>query len=179
MQIQKIIIGAVALGLVALTVYVTGIPKVITEREPLGAVSPEFATRYIRVGGLMHEYRYSNTLQVGTSTLCSFPVPAATSTLLSAGIRMNTATASALQIFIAKGTTPNATTTRLASANNAASALFTVMSTTTSDSFVITPSVTPYINFNVAGGPTKSGVDAVFAADGSVTGSCYAEFIAT
>lgn len=173
MKIQDIIISALALGLVALgVVVVTGpeqTPQVIN--QPLGAVNPEFATKYIKVGGLTHEYRFDNTLETATSTLCSFVSPAATSSLAFAGARLNTATGTALSVFIATGRGANSTTTLLAGSQVASGAQYNAAATSTLGT-IIGPN--QYINFNFAGAVNN---DDVFSAGTEISGSCGAEFI--
>lgn len=162
-NIKNIILGiavTLAFGFGTLFFSATGSPTV-------GAVSsPDIQSNWLRVGGLTHWYQQSNSLLSATSTVCSIATPASTSTLVFAGFKVTSYTATTTTGVIAVAATRTASTTVLTSGavtQNAYSYIVaTNMASTTS---TIAPS--QYINFSMYTDGTAN----------TPVGSCSAEFI--
>ena len=89
-----------------------GLPGINTQ---FGALTgPIIPFNFLQVGGIK-EQGVQIALTKGTSTPCAIQSPNATSTLLGAGIRFDTATGSVLEVEFAKSTTAFASTTRIGS----------------------------------------------------------------
>lgn len=131
---------------------------------PVGAVStPDFLSNHYSVGGL-RAWKYKYTLRTATTTVCAIQSPAATSTLKSAGIRLDTSSTTASIVVAAKSATAFATTTFLFGGNVAANAKTATVATTTTNNFVFGPS--QWLVMSMQGG----------AGTFSPVGICQAEF---
>lgn len=99
----------------------------------LGSVaSPDIQSPYFSVGGLAFWANRTTSLVQASTTLCSIRSPAATSTLVHAAIRLDSASTSAAYVEIARSTSPAATTTRIGSPYVvAANAQATIVASTT------------------------------------------------
>lgn len=165
-----------AAGVIALSLLMS--TWVIFHRElvvkgDLGASAGPFSvsSTNIDVGGVNIKGK-GMALATGTSTVCAIQSPAATSTLLSAGVRFKLASTSAVLVDLAKGTTRFATTTRIGGAYTiVGSAQGTIIASTTGsvvgDATIFAPSqwfVAKYSDNN-------SGVG------NASTGFCYATFV--
>lgn len=142
----------------------------IVKETKLGALTgPDIPYSYLSVSGVRREYVRSESLTAATTTPCIFVAPAATSTLISAGMRLDTATSVAYTLTIATSSAATyATTTPLAAqgapANNGQT--LTWLATTT---------------FNGGSGFMKPSSLVVFSMTGGVgtftpTGACQATF---
>lgn len=138
----------------------------------LGAVTgPDSYLPYV-ANNNVREYSYSKNLATGTSTVCSFKTPAATTTLRHAAIRFTLASSTATVLDIAKDTSFAATTTKIGSTYAiAAGAQATIVASTTGsvagDATLFAPST--YLNFKI--GPTTGD-----GAGHAATGLCNAVF---
>lgn len=133
----------------------------------VGAVSsPDIMSPYFSFGGVRNWGAHTDSMHTATSTVCVIQSPVATSTLLSASMRLDTGSTSASTLRISKATTAFATTTTLASSALAANlgGIITATTSIASDNAVVNPS--NYIVFSMEGGT------GVF----SPTGSCQATF---
>src|SRR3990167_3713328 len=106
-------IVVVAIGLM----FFSPTPNVINQMVGYGGNS--LTTPDFTYGGIT-SYRVALNLEdiqantgTGTSTVCAIQSPAATSTLRMAAVRFDLATTSAVQVTLAKASTPYATTTAL------------------------------------------------------------------
>lgn len=77
--------------------------------------SPDINSPYFSVGGLAIWAQRTTSLIQASTTVCSIQSPAATSSLLFAGIEFDVASTSATYVELARATTPYATTTRIGS----------------------------------------------------------------
>lgn len=106
---NKIVLGAVALVVLALGVFLPVGERTVVERvtENLGAVnSPDLQIGAVRLtSGGMTPYQGTTTI------LCSIQAPAATSSLVLATVGVTSATSSATFLSINRSTAPYSTTT--------------------------------------------------------------------
>lgn len=104
------------------TIILSGIVALAVSAGTLFLVTPEAAPVVVGSGGAISNVNYysaagvttyygSAGLKSATSTPCAIQSPAATSTLMAAGLRLDNASSTATIWVIAKGTTPFATTT--------------------------------------------------------------------
>lgn len=138
-----------------------------TKAPPVAAAtSPDLPFRYLNVGGVKTWYGYTGSLVQATTTVCSIQSPVATSTILTAQMRLDVSSTSASKITFAKAATPSATTTLLYSYNVAAGAQAAIWlpATSTSQAIVDTYVFAPNTFFNVG----MSGGTGTF----SPTGDC-------
>lgn len=148
-----------------------------TKASPvLGAsASYDFPSRFFSVGGVRHWAGSTNNLIQASSTVCSIQGPAATSTLIAAGIRFTLASTTAVIVDLAKDQYGYSTTTALnASIPLAASTQGTIIASTTSNGLDTTRVFPPsyFFTVRIAGGATGS------TGTGNVpTGYCFAEWI--
>lgn len=146
------LIVALALGFVGATKPAT-VVKTQVETPVVGAVtSPYFNSKSFSFGGVMHWGGGKDSLTSGSATLCSVQAPSATSTLVSATMRVeNAAYANTFQVGNAD--TSSATTTLLGSLTVAASKWGELVATTSVTALtngVVRPNT--YIVFKVATG---------------------------
>lgn len=167
MSTLKNIIAPLGIGVVVgivLGALVLGGKTVI---QPTGGLSgPSIPSKYLEWNGVTVWHQRSASLNTSTTTVCALPSPAATSTLLSAGIRLDTSSTTASVVHIASAATAYATTTNLATADVSANAQAFITATTSlaSNSNVIGPN--KYIVFGMQGGIGTF----------SPTGACSATF---
>lgn len=137
--------------------------------EPkFGAVSgPDFFFPYFGINGVKL-YGSQQRLLTGTTTPCTFKAPSATSSLQHFLVNALNSTTTVAVWSVGKAFQPNATTTNLFRENIAANAVRSVMATTTTNNFVISPN--EYISLGVQGGGFESPVS-------SFTGTCSALFV--
>lgn len=141
----------------------------------LGSVSsPDIQTNWLRVGGVMHEYR-SRALATATTTPCAIISPAATSTLLAATLQVTTASSTATTWTFATSTTAYATTSLYNTFSLASGALGSMVATTTNITGVVTNDRTvfppnTFLVWGVAGVSNPSDTS-------KLNGSCQAEFL--
>ena len=87
--------------------------KEVSNPVNFGAVSgPDITFNDISIGGINYKY-VRQPLRTATSTPCSIPTPSATSTVVSAGVKITTASSTATTWHLAGATTAFATTTNL------------------------------------------------------------------
>ena len=116
--------GIGALLLVVVVSYTVSTVSVPVENQngdgPVaGAVaSPDINSAYIRYGAGygVRTWATGTGLTQATTTICAILSPAATSTLVSGGVKIDLASSSATTVYIAKATTAYATTTLLGAA---------------------------------------------------------------
>ena len=163
-------IVVVAIGLM----FFSPTPNVINQM--VGSGGNSLTTPDFTYGGIT-SYRVALNLAdiqantgTGTSTVCAIQSPAATSTLRMAAVRFDLATTTAVQVTLAKASTPYATTTALGGGALGASAQGTFIATTTPlDS----------VDEDKVFGPSKYFVVGVSGGAGgkyTPTGVCQAEF---
>ncbi|MDE2103084.1 MAG: hypothetical protein KGL39_37915 [Patescibacteria group bacterium] len=153
-------------GIVALVLAFAGISSIHKPTQTIlyGGTSPEIASPYLTVGGLTLYTAHTDNLTQATSTLCSLPAPAATTTLQQAGIRITSGTTTAVTVGIYLGG-KNSTSTLLYSGTVGTSSTATLMTAT---STVIDP--TQYVTITAYG---SGAYNQAF----SMTGSCGALFV--
>lgn len=166
---KNLIIVVLAVGLlVSLGMWALA-PKPIEKIvEKVGAVaSPEIMSDWFGVGGV-HVYKHNVALTQSASTTCAIQSPAATSSLLSAGIRFGVgSTTEDLVVSLGRGTNQYSTTTALGAAVVLAGTQDTIIASTTPTAAEATV-FPPLTWFNVKIGP---------AGTGSVPeGACHATF---
>lgn len=102
---------AVALSITAIVVSVMGGSSVA---DKFGAVSsPDIPSPYFSYGDIRFWGAKTTSLTSATTTVCSLQSPAATSSLVTAAVRLTTSSTTASTVTLAKATTPYATTTSL------------------------------------------------------------------
>lgn len=110
---KKILAGGVVIVLLAGWVGAGLQPDPVAPAPQLGALSgPDIQSPYLKVGGVKREYRYV-AFTGATSTPCSVVSPAATSSLRTAWLQINTASTTATTWHFATSTVMNATTSLL------------------------------------------------------------------
>lgn len=163
-------IKLIGVALVAIVIAIGGymFPNV---QPSLGVIAgPDSVYDYQSVNGVATYYNSSGTNQA-TTTVCSLRSPAATSTLTFGSVQLSVSTTSAYIITMAKGATPNASTTLLGNrVAYAAGVPSTQVATSTAananaQDYVFAPS--QYLNISMAGGIGTH----------SPTGTCKAQFV--
>ena len=147
-------------------------PQGIPGEQSLGALSsPDISSPYLSWGNVRDWRLGQDPLNTGTTSLCAIQTPAATSTLVSATLRIATLPY-AVSVEISNATTAHASTTRLGARTMAATSEgFLVASTTTNlPNGVVFPN--SYINFRVATSAAPDAVNANF----QPTGKCSVVF---
>lgn len=166
-----IIIGLFGVVVGGAAVLVTQ-PAPIVPAPQLGALAgPDIASPYLRWGDQVTFKAHVPLLTENnaTTTLCNILSPAATSTLTSASVQLDTSTTSAMQIEIAKSTAPDATTTLIGTMSKlAANSRETLVASTTPTGGKLTI-FAPNTWFVVKAGPSSAG-------SLGVAGSCNATF---
>lgn len=119
------------------------------------------------------------SLSQATTTVCSIQSPAATSTLVYAGIQMNVSSSSAEILDIAQATTAYASTTKIGTTYNvAAGAQATVVASTSPAAGAATLfAPNTFLNFKTQGGTTGEAASAAASAGYVPTGACSFEFL--
>lgn len=110
------ITNIVVAGIVALVVAFGAITVFKPESMPaLQGVNPDIPSTYLKwgAGGGVRLYPASQSFKQATTTLCSFQSPSATSTLISAGVKVTLASTSATTLRISKATNITASTTAI------------------------------------------------------------------
>lgn len=143
--------------------------------DGIGAVaSPNILSSYLSWGAShgIRTWKAGQALRTGTSTVCAIQSPAATSTLISAGVKFDVASSTATTVYLAKAATAFATTTAIGEAVLGAGEKAVILATSTlvsniDDLVVFAP--LQYFIVNLKGGDvngTSVGLKA--------SGSCYA-----
>ena len=126
MKVNKIVIGGIVIALLLGIFNVFQGSNTIREIVPgIGSVAgPDLYNPYFRFGDGdgIREWKTARGLTTATTTVCSIASPAATSTLTSVGIKLDTSSTTASIIYIAKGAGTNATTTNFVTYGIAANA---------------------------------------------------------
>lgn len=126
MNYTKSIIISIAAAIVvvcsAFAVYHPHNTIVQQETPPvrLGGTSPEFSSQYLMVNGVRQWY-FSTPMKTASTTLCSIPYPAGTTTLEYATWVITSGTSTSATIDLATSTTAFSTTTNLVSGTSVAS----------------------------------------------------------
>lgn len=171
--LKTIVVSAVvvALGLTGYAV-VTKSAAAPSQTTVGSLTGPDIPSPYLKWGGLP-EYQAGVPLIQGASTTCAIQSPAATSTLISAGIRFDLASSSAAYIELGKSVSAFATTTSLGIHNLAAGAQATILASSTAavnggadPATVFAPNT--YFTVKIGGGGSAS----------VPTGICFARFLA-
>ena len=159
MDKTKLLIAGVLVAIVASAVALVSTKTVVVNQtqpatQNYGAVSgPDMPFQYISVGGVAR-YHYSLPLATGTTSPCSIQSPAATSTLVSAGIQFTTSSTTATAITIARGTAMTATTTSIgtdyAIAANKTAMIVASTTATAGDATIFPPNT--WFNVGMKGG---------------------------
>lgn len=175
MDLLKPILAA---SLTALVVTLVGVSIIDAPQGPAGQngkdgetfgalAGPDIPSNWIRVGGVEY-YAQSAPLTQGASTTCALQGPSATSTLVSAGIRFDTASSSAIKVELGRDNTAYATTTLLSGVYSiAANARATIIASTTptgGDAVLFSPN--QWFTAKIGSGSTNS----------APVGYCYAEW---
>lgn len=111
--IKNSLIGLLLLVLLAGGAYLLTRPE---GQPPLAGVDPNIQSAYLKwgLGGGVRQWAAAVPLSTGTTTVCSIEGPAATSTLVSGGIRFAVSSSTVSLVTLAKGARDtNATTTKL------------------------------------------------------------------
>lgn len=162
-------------GIVALVVALVGVwgfapeSQIVKEYTNLGAAaSPDIQSDWLRFGGVTRFAYATNNLNQASSTVCTIQSPAATSTLVSGGIRFDVASSSQWLVEIGKGAHSNATTTLLGTGIIVANGQGTILASSSAGLGVDPVQVfAPNTFFNVKA-PTAGG--------GTPSGHCHAVF---
>lgn len=157
MKAQNIFIGIVAVIVLALGVTFPHSQTVIqqvakdTKSAVVGAFAgPDIYSEYLTFNGT--EFHYASVpMRTATTTVCSIKTPNSTSTITSGMVLFRTSSTSASTITIAKGVTPNASTTVIKTQAVAAGAQATVLvaSSTMSAAAQVTNTFAPSTYVNV------------------------------
>lgn len=149
-----------------------GITKVVTVPAPalkLGAISgPEVSSDYFCVNGVCRYY-FSSKFNNASTTLCSFKLPSATSTLVSASLQVTTATATAIVVDLGEGAIYDATTTKIGTTYTVAATAQDTIIASSSPAAGATTLLSPsnYLNY-------KFGSSAITPTTNSLAGTCKA-----
>lgn len=95
---------ALILSILAITNPVTNVVERVVEREVGAIPGNEISSPSIVVNGV-ETFQYTQTWKTGTSTLCVFKAPAATSTLVSFKAKNKTATSTTLLMMLLRDST--------------------------------------------------------------------------
>lgn len=140
-------------------------------QEKLGAFpGPEINFPYLSVNGV-EKFFYSSKLNQSSTTLCSFKLPSATTTIDNALANITTATSAALYLEWGVSKLPDATTTKLSYTSLGANAKATIVASTTLQDGVNDPYILPpdqYLVFKYG----KS-----LGTTNLLTGSCKVELV--
>lgn len=130
---KNLLITAGTALVVALAAVTFMSPTETETQKPVGAVSsPDIISPYYTVGGVPVWKQRTDSLIQASTTVCSLQSPAATSTLLTAGIRFALASSSAMVVDLARSSSPAATTTKIGTTYNiAAGAQATIIASST------------------------------------------------
>ena len=103
-----------------------------SEEPKVGAVAgPDIMSPYFSYGGVRHWGARTESLQQATTTVCAIQSPAATSTLITAAVRFDVSSTSAMFVELGKGTTQFATTSSLGYTQLGANANGIIVASTT------------------------------------------------
>lgn len=160
------IVGVAVLLFLGVSFYA----KVPTVPATFGAAtSPDISSPYISFGNHPLWANHVTSLIQASSTVCSLQSPAATSTLISAGIQFTLASSSAVIVDLAKSASPAATTTKIGTtytvgASNQATIVASSTGSVAGDATIFAPNT--YFVVKMDGG--------VGSANNAPIGSCYA-----
>jgi hypothetical protein len=158
----------IVVALVAIVIAAGGymFPKV--QNHVGSVVGPDSYFEYVANNGLQ-KYGQTVSLQTATTTVCAIKSPAATSTLVFAGVRFSTSSTTASTVSLAQATTAYATTTNINTYAVSANAQATIVASTTGsvagDATIFAPNT--FFVVGMAGGIGTF----------SPVGSCSAEFV--
>ena len=165
--VKSVIYSAVVAIIVVAVGFAIYHPSV--KQTLVGGTSPEISSPYLVVNGVTQWY-YSEPMKTATTSLCSIPYPAGTSTLEYAAWDITTGTTTAATIDLATSTTKYSTTTNLVSATSVASGA--------QGSIIYNPP--SGANVAVGGNQTQLYVNVMTAGAGlggyTYGGTCYAVF---
>lgn len=166
------ITNIVVAGIVALVVAFGAVVVFKPDAVPpsFGGTNPDIPSAYLKwgSGGGVRLYPASMAFNQATTTICSFLSPNATSTLVSAGVKVDLASSTATTLVIAKATNPTASTTALSGTYSIGAGAQAFVQASTSPAVLATTVFAPltYLNVTLTGGTgTFSG-----------TGVCHATF---
>jgi len=136
MNILKYVGIAVLGGVLVFAGFLVKEPITIVEEVPVETVGaltgPDIPYPYFSFGGVRRFAGSTTSLTQATTTVCAIQSPAATSTLVGGGIRLQVSSTTASTVTIAKATTPYATTTLINSSSVSANAQATILAASTS-----------------------------------------------
>lgn len=161
----------IGIALVAVLVIAIGAYLYTQVEKPFGAVTgPDSYFDYVANNDLQR-YGQTKPLTQATTTVCAIKGPAATSTLIFAGVNFVVSSSTASTVTFAKASTAFATTTSLSSTAVGAGAQGTIV-------FATSTTATTGLNTNFVFGPSTYFVVGMAGGTGtfSPTGSCSAEF---
>jgi len=171
---KNLLIGALVVVALLLGLNLGGDKLVPVEAPKLGALSsPDIQSNWLRVGGVLREYR-SKELATATTTICSFQAPAATSTLVFASVNFSTGSSTAITLVLGSATTQFATSTLIGAETWAVGSGVTGAVTHVATSSIATGNtkIPPnyFVNWKV------NGLGAALTSD-KLLGTCVAEFV--
>ncbi len=117
------ILGGMAVALALILGFIGAFRHIPSEVTPqvqtsFGGTSPDIASPYLNVGGIIEWYAHTDNLTQATTTICQLQSPAATSTLGYASLHIGISTSTATTFIFAKGATQYATTTNILMSNS-------------------------------------------------------------
>lgn len=151
--IKTAVISAIVSVLVVTVGFTLNYKPTPTQSKPTaGSVSnPDISSPYFSFGGVRFDATHTDVLTQATTTVCSTLTPSATTTLSEgSGIRFVVSSTTASTVGVYKAAFQTGNTTFLFGDNIAAGAQATIVSTTTTNNFVIAPS--QWVNVIMSGG---------------------------
>lgn len=177
---QNITLGLAVLALVVGVFGLNPDVKALVDRavqdasSSFGALAgPDIQSRYLAWGGI-REYRTTIPITQATTTPCAIQSPAATSTLLSAGIKLDVSSSTATTWDIARSNTAFATTTAVGTAYVVGAGAQALINASTSPAAGAAEVFSPnqWLVFGVRAGVTPGSNGAGFVP----VGACHASF---
>jgi hypothetical protein len=153
MNIKKVLNGLILLALVV-GVGMYGWHRVAPGPDQITAAvsSPDVNSPYFSFGGVRRWAGHTENLTAATTTVCAIQSPAATSTLLSANIRLDVSSTTASIVTMAKANSAFATTTNIGSTGVVAGAQATIIASTTPTANLTVFSPNQWFVVGMAGG---------------------------
>ncbi len=139
LSVAAIILALILGGIGALKNHI--VVENTTPAKSVGsATSPDISSPYFSVGDVIQWKGKTTALTQATTTICAIQSPAATSTLVTAGIRLSVSSTTASIIQMANSTTAFATTTQIGTDVAVAANAFTTIIASTTAANIFAPS---------------------------------------